>query len=248
MTGTMATEADLQRTVDALRRELEARTAELAEARAERAATAEILEVINSSPADLDAGVRSDPRAMLHALCGVAHGSLQILRGRIRSRRCHTRYRGGPGRYPAAPLPVAEAPTFQALLQGAALFQVDRRDGNRTSDSSRRRSFRAREPSSPCPCAAKEAPRDDCLRPPRGEAVHGAGDQPARKLRRPGGDRDRECAAVQRGAGQDPRPRRGAAIPDRQRQHPQRDRLLADRRAAGAEGDRRKRLRAVRGL
>ena len=41
---------------------------------------------------------------------------------------------------------------------------------------------------------------------------------------------------------------RGAQISDRQRQHPERDRLLADRRPAGAEGHRRKRLRALRRL
>ena len=53
-------------------------------------------------------------------------------------------------------------------------------------------------------------------------------------LRRPGRDRDRECAAVQR----DPA---GAGAPDRDRRHPQGDRKLAIRRAAGVRGDCRKR-------
>ncbi len=117
MTDTMPTEADQQRIVDGLKREL-------AEARAERAATAEILEVINSSPADLapvfDAILRN-----AHALCGVAHGSLQILDdGNIRAVAVH-----GLAESLAdilrRPRPVAEAPTFQTLLQGRRYSQVD---------------------------------------------------------------------------------------------------------------------------
>ena len=130
MTGTLPTQADQQRVIDALRRELEARTAELAEARAERVATAEILEVINSSPADLapvfDAILRN-----AHALCGVAHGSLQLLDGEsIRAVAVHGL---------AEPLanklrqlrPVAEAQVVQALLRGPRYFQIgDVRDSD----------------------------------------------------------------------------------------------------------------------
>ena len=123
MTGTM-TDADLQRTVDALRRELEARTAELAEARAERAATAEILEVINSSPADL-APVFEAILRNAHALCDISHGSLQLSDGEyIRAVALHGLAE------PLAeilrqPRPVAEAPTVKALVQGQRYFQVD---------------------------------------------------------------------------------------------------------------------------
>jgi GAF domain-containing protein len=123
MTSTM-TEADLQRTVEALRRELEARTAELAEARAERAATAEILEVINSSPANLTPVFEAILRNA-HALCGVAHGSLQIFEdGHTRAVAIH-----GIAESLAdilrRPRPVAEAPTVQVLLQGQRYFQVN---------------------------------------------------------------------------------------------------------------------------
>jgi len=124
MTGTMPTETDQQRIIDALRRELEARTAELAEARAERMATAEILEVINSSPADLapvfDAILRN-----AHALCGVAHGSLQISDdGNVRAVATHG-LADPLADILRQPRPVAEAPTFQALLQGQRYAQVN---------------------------------------------------------------------------------------------------------------------------
>ena len=124
MTSTMPTEADLQPTVDALKRELEARTAELAEARAERAATAEILEVINSSPANLTPVFEAILRNA-HALCGVAHGSLQILEdGHVRAVAIHgiAESLADILRQPRA---VAEAPTLQTLLQGQRYSQVN---------------------------------------------------------------------------------------------------------------------------
>jgi GAF domain-containing protein len=124
MTGRIATEADQQRIIDALRRELDARTAELAEARAERAATAEILEVINSSAASLTPVFEAILRNA-HALCGVAHGSLQILEdGTIRAVAIHgiAESLADILRQPRA---VAEAPTVQALLQGQRCFQVN---------------------------------------------------------------------------------------------------------------------------
>ncbi len=124
MTGTMSTETDLQRTVDALRRDLEARTAELAEARAERAATAEILGVINSSPANLTPVFEAILRNA-HALCGVAHGSLQILEdGYVRAVAIHgiAESLADILRQPRA---VAEAPMVQALLQRQRYSQVN---------------------------------------------------------------------------------------------------------------------------
>ena len=65
---------------------------------------------------------------------------------------------------------------------------------------------------------------DRVPRPAR--ALHGRRTGAAAKLRRPGRDRHRECAAVQRDAG-------GAGAADRDIRHPEGDRELAVRRAAG---------------
>ena len=64
----------------------------------------------------------------------------------------------------------------------------------------------------------------------RAATIHRQADRTRRDLRRPGGDRHRECAAVQRDAG-------GTGAADRHRRHPQGDRQFAVRRAAGIRGD-----------
>ena len=76
---------------------------------------------------------------------------------------------------------------------------------------------------------------------PAGDRLHHAGAEPARDLRRPGGDRDPERAAVPRDAG-------GARTPDRDRRDPAGHRRLARRRAAGARRDRAQRSQARRRL
>ena len=97
---------------------------ETKEALERQTATAEILEVINSSPANLTPVFEAILRNA-HALCSVAHGSLQIFEdGHIRAVALH-----GIAESLAdilrRPRPVAEAPTFQVLLQGQRYSQVN---------------------------------------------------------------------------------------------------------------------------
>jgi GAF domain-containing protein len=74
------TQIDLRQTVAALRRELDARTAERDEALARETAMNEVLQVINSSPGDLGPVFQAIVERA-HTLCDAASGSLQLWDG-----------------------------------------------------------------------------------------------------------------------------------------------------------------------
>jgi len=80
MTRAATTEANLQRTVDELRRELGARTAELAEARAQQSATADVLKVISRSAFDLQTVLETLIRSAVE-LSGAVRGTIYLRDG-----------------------------------------------------------------------------------------------------------------------------------------------------------------------
>jgi two-component system NtrC family sensor kinase len=89
------TGTDLSQTVAALRRELDARTAERDEALAREAATAEVLQVINSSPGDL-APVFNAMLQKALGLCGAAFGQLVTFDGLLFRAAAWRGYEPGP--------------------------------------------------------------------------------------------------------------------------------------------------------
>ncbi len=97
-----------------------------------------------------------------------------------------------------------------------------------------------------CRCCVRRTHRGHHRHPGRTAAVLRQADRAAPDLRRPGGDRHRERAAVQGARGAEPRADRGAGAADGHQRDPAGHRRVADRRAAGARRHRRERGPALR--
>ncbi len=124
MTATLDAEvAELRRANAELQRKLDARTAERDEGEAQKAATAEILQIINASPGDL-APVFEAILDKAHSLCGATRGTLFLFDGQMFRATAMHGYPPPAKGTPPREISVSEDPRLAALLAGERLIHV----------------------------------------------------------------------------------------------------------------------------
>ncbi len=172
----------------------------------QQTATSEILKVISSSPIDTQAGVRGDRAKWTEAVPGCA-GLGRASGGRRGAARRGGGARPGSVRAVAQALPVPAFPVLYAR-RGAPRWTHARR-GRRCGNYRARACCGSQElprKRAACPdhhadAARRRGDRRDQRGAPRSRALERVAARAAAYLRRPGGDRDRERAAVQRDQG-----------------------------------------------
>ena len=134
------------------------------------------------------------------------------------SRLDRRRARRGPRRISAPARPRQRDGARDPDAGGGACRRYGRRSRIRASEP---RPGRAAHHALGADAARRQSDRGDHRHPPGGRAVQRQADRPVEDLRRPGGDRDRECPAVQRTERAHRRPPGIARIPDRDQRRAQ---------------------------
>ena len=213
---------------------------ETQEALERQTATADILKVIASSPSDVQPVFDAIASSSKQLIGGFSATVFRFVDG-IVNLAAYTPVSPAADKVLTAsfPRPTANLPFFELAKGGEVVQEADSETNPDTGlrDIARARGFRS---SLFSPLMSKGTPIGLIVvtrKEPGAFAAHHV--QLLADLRRPGRDRDREHAAVQRDPG-------SAGAADRDRRHPEGDREFAVGRAAGVRGDRRQRGAAVR--
>ena len=221
--------------------ELEARNRDLTEALEQQTATAEILRVISSSPTDVQPVFDTIVESVARLCDGVFTTAFQFDGELIRPVAYHRAIGPRESRCTGGCIRGRPAGTAWSHARSTSGLSSTWRTSSATQTCRRRReSWRGgRLPEHPCGAhaAGRQSHRRARDRPRRVEredpALLGARDRAAPDVRRPGGDRDRERAAVHGARGAEPRADRVARAADGDRRDPARHLELAHRRSAG---------------
>ena len=229
--------------------EVQARNRELTEALEQQAATAEILRTISATPTDVQPVFEAIVRNAV-SLCGSLFANVFRFDGEL----LHwvASHNVGPSyvelvktKYPMRP---DSSQVSGRVLLAKSVVRVEDALADADYDQRFPQAMGWRRMFGDAATLRRQSARRHCRRLGRAW-IHSEGRRrTAEDLRRPGGDRHRERAAVRRGAGAQPRSHRGARAPDRDQRHPARHRRLAHRNPAGPHRRCRERREAVRGL